>query len=624
MKKPSGYRDEQMRILCRGFARRIAAGLAAWTVLFALWAAAIDAFAAPRVADAVSSLCPWVTLTKEEAGLDGVAWYESAAAQTRADTVVRYIASIADDPDAFAAAGEAARDLVQAASPAAASSDDSPHAPDGADGASDDGSGAAEAEQGALGDVQQLEPDPSASSDAADATTVPAFDEAALADAFAAMDASAKEALFEEACDALGLSPATLRVDVAWPSDQSRAAWNEVYYVDGHMDYRDLRLYDFVRSLALPAAVAAYLVGAAAVVWTAASWLMRRFGDLFDAVATLFSGNGDAIELPRELEPTARSLDDVRRRHDDAQRAALAAEQRKNELVAYLAHDIRTPLTSIVGYLTLLAEAPDMPEVQRERYARTALDRSYRLESMMEEFFEITRYNLSSIPIERCRFDAALLCRQVADEFYPSASARSIDIGVQAAGSTECFADAEKVSRVLNNLLKNAVAYADAGSTVAVRVRKEPCGPAPSSTKGANASRNDGAPAASGEAAMGPGGHDGRPVSDGASPATAPEAVASPRLFAAGQAASACGARGQASPDASLLVIDVENRGREISPEHLQAIFEKFYREDGARSARGGAGLGLAIAREIARAHGGDLTAESEAGRTVFTLRVPA
>lgn len=123
---------------------------------------------------------------------------------------------------------------------------------------------------------------------------------------------------------------------------------------------------------------------------------------------------------------------------------------------------------------------------------------------------------------------------------------------------------------------------------------------------------------------MGPGGHDGRPVSDGASPATASEAVASPRLFAAGQAASACGARGQASPDASLLVIDVENRGREISPEHLQAIFEKFYREDGARSARGGAGLGLAIAREIARAHGGDLTAESEAGRTVFTLRVPA
>ena len=71
---------------------------------------------------------------------------------------------------------------------------------------------------------------------------------------------------------------------------------------------------------------------------------------------------------------------------DDAERAALAAEQRKNELVAYLAHDIRTPLTSIVGYLTLLAEAPDMPEGQRARYAQIALDRSYRLEEMMEEF----------------------------------------------------------------------------------------------------------------------------------------------------------------------------------------------------------------------------------------------
>jgi len=216
-----------------------------------------------------------------------------------------------------------------------------------------------------------------------------------------------------------------------------------------------------------------------------------------------------------------------------------------------------------VGYLTLLAEAPDMPEAQRARYAQVALDRSYRLESMMEEFFEITRYNLGSIPIERERFDAALLCRQVADEFYPAAKARSIDIEVRADEPIECFADAEKVSRVLNNLLKNAVAYADKESTVTVRVRCE----------------------------------------------DASGAVGEEERAAAGRD----------------LVVDVENQGREISPEHLQSIFEKFYREDGARSTEGGgAGLGLAIAREIARAHGGDLTATSVAGRTVFTLRIPA
>lgn len=197
-----------------------------------------------------------------------------------------------------------------------------------------------------------------------------------------------------------------------------------------------------------------YLAGAVVVVGFALLWLTQCFGSLFDAMEALFSKRDERPELPRELAPTARALADLRRARDDAEQAALAAEQRKNELVAYLAHGIRTPLTSIVGYLTLLAEAPDMPESQRARYAQVALDRSHRLEAMMEEFFEITRYNLSSIPIERRRFDAALLCRQVADEFYPAAQARSIDIEVRTRSSLECFADAEKVSRVLNNLLK--------------------------------------------------------------------------------------------------------------------------------------------------------------------------
>lgn len=388
-------------------------------------------------------------------------------------------------------------------------------------------------------------------------------DDATVAEALESLDESAENVLFEEACSALETSPSAVRVESPWSQEQSRQMWNEIYYADGHMEYRDLQVYDFVRSLRLPAAMLVYLAGASVVVGFALSWLTRCFGSLFDAMEALFSKRSDGPELPRELAPTARALADLRRARDDAEQAALAAEQRKNELVAYLAHDIRTPLTSIVGYLTLLAEALDMPETQRARYAQVALDRSYRLEAMMEEFFEITRYNLSSIPIERQHFDAALLCRQVADEFYPSAQARSIDIEVRTEEPLECFADAEKVSRVLNNLLKNAVAYADGESTVVVGARRE-------------------------------------------------EALASD-------------ADGDRDAKSAALVVEVENQGREISPEHLQAIFEKFYREDRARSTQGGgAGLGLAIAREIARAHGGELTARSVEGRTTFTLRIPA
>ncbi|MDO5042583.1 MAG: HAMP domain-containing sensor histidine kinase [Slackia sp.] len=607
MKKRSGYRAEQMRLLRRGFVRRMVIGLLAWSVLFGAWAVAVDVFVAPRVADAVSSRCPWISVSKEEAALENTVWYEASRERSMNTMIACYASILASNEGIYAEASDDARAVADAlmgarqdtgatepsedAVPDVANSADAADAADAGGAAGGDGFDSADA---ADSDTSMGVANPDAPADSVGfgdaagssasqfeepvANTVAtlqnpdqgathefraseASEDAIVADAVATMDESAKEALFEESCAALGTSPENLRVESPWTAEQSRALWNEIYYADGHMEYRDLRLYDAMRALQLPLACVVYAIGAIGIVLVAVSWLTRCFGNLFDAVEALFSGSGEKIDLPRELEPTARALEDLRRRHDDAQRASLAAEQRKNELVAYLAHDIRTPLTSIVGYLTLLAEAPDMPEAQRGRYAQVALDRSYRLEAMMEEFFEITRYNLSSIPIERQRFDAALLCCQVADEFYPAAAARSIDIDVRAEEPLECFADAEKVSRVLNNLLKNAVAYADAESTVVVRACKEDA-PTPQE-------KNDGFE--------------------------------------------------------SSLIIEVENQGREISPEHLQSIFEKFYREDGARSTQGGgAGLGLAIAREIAHAHGGDLTAQSVAGHTTFTLRVPA
>ncbi|MFR3090616.1 MAG: ATP-binding protein [Eggerthella lenta] len=70
--------------------------------------------------------------------------------------------------------------------------------------------------------------------------------------------------------------------------------------------------------------------------------------------------------------------------------------------------------------------------------------------------------------------------------------------------------------------------------------------------------------------------------------------------------------------------LTVSDQGRELSPQHLERIFEKFYRADESRgSAAGGAGLGLAISREIARAHGGDIYASSDAGLTSFTVWIP-
>lgn len=316
----------------------------------------------------------------------------------------------------------------------------------------------------------------------------------------------------------------------------------------GTFAVRDLTTYYAIKSLKIPLAAALYCAGLMAVLLSVINRSVRYFNELSLAVTRLLEDGQSAISLPSDLRIVESELSRIQELSLANDRAAEAAEARKNELVAYLAHDIKTPLTSVIGYLQLLDEEPELSVEARSRYAGVALDKARRLDAMMDEFFEITRYNLKSMPIERQTVDMFILCSQAADEVYPLASARGIDVNVHTSGKRDAFADPDKLARVLSNVLRNAVSYADRESAVSLKLEgleKE-------------------------------------------------------------------------------MVIRIENRGREISPEHLNAIFEKFFREDGARATeKGGAGLGLAIAKEIVVAHGGSIAAESDNGVTVFTVRLP-
>lgn len=324
--------------------------------------------------------------------------------------------------------------------------------------------------------------------------------------------------------------------------------WQIQYGEDGVYRIRDVATYTFVKSFKLPLALLVFVAGWLAIILRALNRSLRYFDELSGAVGSLLADKDAPIELPADLSIARNELAVIRSQSLADERAAHAAEQRKNELVAYLAHDIRTPLTSVLGYLDLLRETTDLPRETLRKYADIAYSKAERLESLINEFFEITRYNLSAIPIERETVGVRLFCQQVAEAFFPEAAARNIRITVDAAGAGQFFIDPDKLARALGNVLRNAVAYADANSVIAIAARQ----------------------------------------------------------------------------DARTTTITVANRGREISDAHLETIFEKFYREDGARSSKkGGAGLGLAIAREIVVAHHGDIEAASERGVTVFTLRIP-
>ncbi len=144
--------------------------------------------------------------------------------------------------------------------------------------------------------------------------------------------------------------------------------------------------------------------------------------------------------------------------------------QQKNDLITYLAHDLKTPLASVIGYLCLLEETPDLPESFRQQYTSVALEKAYRLEQLINEFFEITRYNLHTIVLNPGKIPLKQMLLQMADEFFPILEPQKKTIRVEAPSDLILVADADKLARVFNNILKNAASYSDPGTEITAEV----------------------------------------------------------------------------------------------------------------------------------------------------------
>lgn len=274
----------------------------------------------------------------------------------------------------------------------------------------------------------------------------------------------------------------------------------------------------------------------------------REIAKIIPSVHSITEKNDELIVLPEEYKEAENQLNAIKNAAVKNERLAKEAEQRKNDLVVYLAHDLKTPLTSVVGYLTLLRDEPNISPEMRQKYTGISLQKALRLEELINEFFDITRFNLQNITLEKTRFDLSLMLRQIADEFYPAFMGKNIACSLEIDDRLMIEADSDKLSRVFDNLLKNALSYSAPDTLLLISVH-----------------RTD-----------------------------------------------------------DRAVVRVTNHGPDIPAHKLSTIFERFYRLDSARSANtGGAGLGLAIAKEITELHGGTISAESGGGKTTFTVTLP-
>lgn len=150
------------------------------------------------------------------------------------------------------------------------------------------------------------------------------------------------------------------------------------------------------------------------------------------------------------------------------------SERTKNELITNVAHDLRTPLTSIIGYLELLSQSGNLPEETRKRYLDIAYAKSRRLQQLIEDLFSFTKLGGGKVAMRLSRVDVVRLLNQLLEEFYPSFRAQHLTYELTSnVPARVILADANLLARLFDNLINNAIKYGADGKKVSVEVESE-------------------------------------------------------------------------------------------------------------------------------------------------------
>lgn len=270
--------------------------------------------------------------------------------------------------------------------------------------------------------------------------------------------------------------------------------------------------------------------------------------DIIQATKSIYNNKDKMIELPSDLNDVETQMNQIRYSFIENINVAKEAEQRKNDLVVYLAHDLKTPLTSVIGYLTLLQDEKQISEELRDKYISISLNKAERLEDLINEFFEITRFNLSNLTLEFSQINLTRMLEQIIFEFKPILSEKGLQCVLNSPPNIMIKCDVNKMQRVFDNLLRNAVNYSFENSTIEVNIAQS----------------------------------------------------------------------------IDSITLTFKNKGNTIPEEKLNRIFEQFYRLDTGRTTKtGGAGLGLAIAKQIIELHKGTISAFSKDEIITFEVTIP-
>ena len=269
--------------------------------------------------------------------------------------------------------------------------------------------------------------------------------------------------------------------------------------------------------------------------------------EVYNALDLILKEDNETIKLPSEMNHFSDKINEIKYNYILTKKNEREAEQKKNDLIVYMAHDLKTPLTSIIGYLTLLKDEKQISKELQEKYIKIALDKALRVEDLTNQFFDITRYNLQNMPINKQEMNLVYLLKQVIDECYPMLEKRNLKCHLESVDKVMYVGDGDKLARAFDNLLKNAINYSYENTTIEIKLKEK---------------------------------------------------------------------EGKIS-------IVFRNKGDKIPQYKLDKLFEKFYRGDDARtSSTGGAGLGLAITKQIIELHQGKIYVKNDSEYIEFFIEL--